>query len=101
VAYRGLARRLHPDGEGGDAQSMVVVNEAWRVLGDADRRRAYDATLDLPLPDAEAPELLADIGPPAPRSLRLIFAIVLVSMAVVFMAILLIGFGRVGVTPKP
>jgi hypothetical protein len=40
--YKRLARRHHPD-RGGDEEEMKAVNEAWRVLGDADSRRAYDA----------------------------------------------------------
>lgn len=47
VAYRGLARELHPDvsaaRDGG--ASMARVNEAWRVLSDPVSRRAYDRTL--------------------------------------------------------
>jgi curved DNA-binding protein CbpA len=39
--YKRLARRHHPD-RGGDEEEMKKVNEAWRVLGDADSRRAYD-----------------------------------------------------------
>lgn len=50
-AYLDLARRLHPDrwsgapaGERADAERrMQEVNEAWRVLGNAGRRLAYDA----------------------------------------------------------
>jgi curved DNA-binding protein CbpA len=46
AAYRNLARQNHPDLAGGPADGeMVAVNEAWRVLGDAERRAAYDATL--------------------------------------------------------
>ncbi len=49
-AYHDAARRWHPDrfvGESSEAQeraadSMRAVNEAWRVLGDAERRREYD-----------------------------------------------------------
>jgi hypothetical protein len=52
-AYLDLARRLHPDRAHGrspaDAASssrrMQDVNEAWRVLGDPDRRSAYDRSL--------------------------------------------------------
>lgn len=47
-AYVERARRLHPDRAGGDpsrARRMQEVNEAWRVLGHAARRSAYDATL--------------------------------------------------------
>ncbi|MDT7778241.1 MAG: molecular chaperone DnaJ [Acidobacteriota bacterium] len=40
--YKRLARRHHPD-RGGEEEEMKAVNEAWRVLGDADSRRAYDA----------------------------------------------------------
>ena len=40
--YKRLARLHHPD-RGGDEERMKAVNEAWRVLGDADARREYDA----------------------------------------------------------
>src|SRR5215207_3876903 len=40
--YKRLARQHHPD-RGGDEEQMKAVNEAWRVLGDADARRDYDA----------------------------------------------------------
>ena len=42
TAYRRRARRHHPD-LGGDEQRMMVLNKAWHVLGNADRRAAYDA----------------------------------------------------------
>lgn len=50
-AYRRAVRRLHPDshtraGAGGSAgeptAELVAVVDAWRVLGDADRRALYD-----------------------------------------------------------
>ncbi|HYY98373.1 MAG TPA: J domain-containing protein [Pyrinomonadaceae bacterium] len=41
--YKRLARRHHPD-RGGDEEEMKALNEAWRVLGDAEARRAYDAS---------------------------------------------------------
>jgi len=40
--YKRLARLHHPD-RGGDEEEMKAVNEAWRVLGDRDARREYDA----------------------------------------------------------
>jgi curved DNA-binding protein CbpA len=43
AAYRTLARKYHPD-HGGDALRMIALNDAWDVLGDPDRRAAYDAT---------------------------------------------------------
>lgn len=47
-AYRQRARELHPDRQSGDAgngRAMQEINEAWRVLGDAARRTAYDRSL--------------------------------------------------------
>lgn len=44
-AYRARARVLHPDRHGGDERAMQKLNEAWRVLSDPARRRAYDAGL--------------------------------------------------------
>ncbi|QEY33532.1 J domain-containing protein [Synechococcus sp. RSCCF101] len=41
AAYRSLVKRHHPDA-GGDEQRMLAINAAWEVLGDGDRRRAYD-----------------------------------------------------------
>jgi hypothetical protein len=58
AAFRRRAREVHPDrqpgsvsGPGGIAssshheQAMRELNEAWRVLGDPGRRRAYDRSL--------------------------------------------------------
>jgi DnaJ domain len=39
--YKRLAKRHHPD-RGGDAEEMKAINEAYRVLGNAATRRAYD-----------------------------------------------------------
>ncbi len=39
--YKRLARQHHPD-RGGDAEEMKAINEAYRVLGNAATRRAYD-----------------------------------------------------------
>jgi curved DNA-binding protein CbpA len=47
AAYRELARLNHPDlTNGSGSDDMAAVNEAWRVLGDPERRRAYDETLE-------------------------------------------------------
>jgi molecular chaperone DnaJ len=48
-AYRELARRHHPD-SGGELREMMRINEAWHVLGDAERRASYDAQLTRPAP---------------------------------------------------
>ena len=40
-AYRQLVKRHHPDA-GGDTERILALNAAWEVLGDRDRRRAFD-----------------------------------------------------------
>ena len=45
LAYRKLAKKYHPDINGGDevvAEKFKEVNEAYQVLGDADSRKKYD-----------------------------------------------------------
>lgn len=48
AAYRALAQRYHPDRWQGDKaeanRRMAEINEAYRVLGDAERRAEYDAS---------------------------------------------------------
>jgi DnaJ-like protein len=41
--YKRLAMLHHPD-RGGDAEEMKAINEAYRVLGNADTRRSYDSS---------------------------------------------------------
>lgn len=41
-AYLALARRFHPDANPGGEARMRDVNEAWAILGDRDRRAAWD-----------------------------------------------------------
>jgi len=66
--YRELARRYHPDvNSSADAANKILsVNQAYQVLGDADRRAAYDSERALQQAAAQArrPE------PPAPASPR-------------------------------
>jgi len=41
-AFRRLARAHHPDTSvSGSAASLAPINDAWRVLGDPELRRAY------------------------------------------------------------
>ena len=41
AAYRTLVKRHHPDA-GGDDQTILALNAAWEVLGDAQRRADHD-----------------------------------------------------------
>jgi len=54
-AYRVLAMRYHPDRNPSSeaAAKMTAINEAWEVLGDARRRRDYDAEISKPAPNAD------------------------------------------------
>lgn len=48
-AYRLLAKQYHPDVNGGSSAAKAqtqALNAAYEILGDAERRRAYDAELD-------------------------------------------------------
>jgi curved DNA-binding protein CbpA len=47
AAYRRLAQKYHPDrAAGSDAvERMVAINAAWELIGEPDRRRAYDLSV--------------------------------------------------------
>lgn len=70
-AYLALARRHHPDRDGGDATRMRALNEAWSVLSDPDRRARYDRSLAPSLgPEAARPPVTGPVRPghePDPR----------------------------------
>lgn len=50
-AYRQRAMQLHPDHYGSDAEPFRRVQEAYSVLGDPERRRAYDKALNEDKPE--------------------------------------------------
>jgi curved DNA-binding protein CbpA len=101
-AYLDLARRLHPDRWSDAApderaraeRRMQEVNEAWRVLGNAARRLAYDAgrrptqtrvaTASVPFPSGD---LFVDEAPPdaVSRLIRALpWALVLLALGAIF-----------------
>lgn len=41
-AFRALAHKYHPDKQGGDEAKFKEINEAYQVLGDAQKRAQYD-----------------------------------------------------------
>ena len=73
AAYRALVKQHHPDA-GGDEVQIVALNAAWEVLGEGERRRAYDsrtapasaARQGSAPPAAEAASARAATRPPAP-----------------------------------
>jgi curved DNA-binding protein CbpA len=74
AAYRRLAQKFHPDlATGvGAAERMVAINGAWEVLGDPERRAAYDRLLaearsspEPPVPAATPAASPATANPPA------------------------------------
>ena len=40
-AYRDLVKKYHPDA-GGDDEKILLINAAWEILGDSDKRNNYD-----------------------------------------------------------
>ncbi len=73
-AYVALARRHHPDLEGGDAARMQQINEAWATLGDPARRARYDLALRAtatpspppPMPDLDDVDEIDDLDDDRP-----------------------------------
>ncbi len=43
-AYRTLAKQHHPDGQVGNEEVLKAINAAYEILGDAAKRKQYDAT---------------------------------------------------------
>jgi molecular chaperone DnaJ len=76
TAYRAKAKALHPDHYGGDSEPFRTLQQAYEVLCDAERRRAYDAQLARERRDRHesrrvAPEpLVPDQAPAGFRSAR-------------------------------
>lgn len=62
-AYLDLARRHHPDREGGDAARMQAINQAWATLSDPARRAQYDRSLHHLRSGPAAPAAPAPSGP--------------------------------------
>ncbi|MDO8301712.1 MAG: DnaJ domain-containing protein, partial [Sedimentisphaerales bacterium] len=42
AAFRKLAHQHHPDKPGGDEVKFKEANEAYQILGDAEKRKKYD-----------------------------------------------------------
>jgi curved DNA-binding protein CbpA len=66
AAYRVLARAYHPDIQGGSAEMMVALNNAWAVISDERKRAEYDqgraAAIVRDAPDDAAPRETVHVG---------------------------------------
>lgn len=66
-AYRRAVRRHHPDAGGAaSADQLTAINDAWRVLSDAGRRRTYDLMLGA----GPRPQAAPRPNPPRPQEPR-------------------------------
>jgi hypothetical protein len=67
-AFRRMARVLHPDVVGtGDAEAFMRVMEAYHVLGDAERRAAYDRAAQAAVAAESAAPVVAEPVTRGPR----------------------------------
>ena len=91
-AFRRLARAHHPDTSvSGSADTLAPINDAWQVLGDPDRRRAYDRSLDAdvrPVEQDDGQVVDSVIAPVPPSNFPWRF---LAGLAVVGIGIVLLG----------
>ncbi|ACK64531.1 heat shock protein DnaJ domain protein [Rippkaea orientalis PCC 8801] len=59
-AYRRLAKRFHPDcGEAANHEQIILINAAYEVLGDPEKRRSYDQQLSPNYPSRQRQERTA------------------------------------------
>lgn len=113
-AYRRRAQAVHPDtAEAGTDEAMALVNQAWFVLRDPQRRAAYDRARR----SGEEPAPVGQRDQPDPgwhedhdlgfesgdlmsrrmqRTLQRMVVATVILLSALFIAIFLIGFGRVG-----
>ena len=94
--FKRLALRHHPD-RGGDAEEMKAINEAYRVLGNAETRRAYDSQ------QQRSDDVMRSVAPPlTPPSVllpttvtgRLVGALLLLLAGLVFLFLVRIYYLR-------
>lgn len=74
--YRFLASRFHPDNpETGDPEKFLLLNRAFAVLSDPERRAAYDVTLearDQPIPAFESVDFMDGVDGEVNRRLAVL-----------------------------
>ena len=95
AAWRALCKKYHPDTHGGNAaqaeEAVKKLNEAYRVLGDAQRRAAYDSALNRPTapPPSPRPSPVNRENKRAGREIRL-FLLAFGAALLVFLALMLL-----------
>ncbi len=68
-AYRRLAKEFHPDYYDGDSIRFRQIQEAYSVIGDPDKRNAYEKTLSgIPIQRPVRPTRYPEPEPLRPRS---------------------------------
>lgn len=104
-AYRRMAKRFHPDADGGaPTTSMVRINEAWQVLSNATRRAQWDRAHTVvepapwrpraPLDPARRPRTARPVTPPevqespwlAITAVGFVFGLLLLAIAFIALA---------------
>jgi hypothetical protein len=111
AGYRRRARQLHPDvaAEAGTGEAMLRLNQAWRVLSDAQQRRRYDEALGhrSVAPAATVSDAGPEVEEPVELRHRVPFlrpsALVLVTLAILFVVTAYAGSwpGQNGGSPAP
>lgn len=95
AAWKALLRKFHPDTARDlpdAAERTRAVNAAWAVLGDANRRIAYDLERAAPPPDDDLPEWMRSPYPMPPgRGMGTTVALVLAFVGLPAVAITLPG----------
>jgi curved DNA-binding protein CbpA len=100
AAYRRLAQEVHPDHGRASLDEMALLNDAYVILRDPDRRAAYDRTLRAV--DTSAGRPSSDENTVAPldvaddwaslRRLRLLVVAAVAISAVVMLVLVLVAF---------
>ena len=67
AAYRALAARWHPD-RGASPERMVAINAAWHILGNPERRAAFDADRSRRTLSPTSPATAAATAPAPPTT---------------------------------
>jgi hypothetical protein len=98
-AYRKLAKRHHPDAGAPPSAEMSRINEAWHVLSDPMRRRAWDRHHTVVEPMAYRPTApIVAVPPPTAAAPPSRFDSGWIAAAVVALVVVAVGVVMIGVS---